>query len=255
MYLTVLGSGSSVPDPKRSSSGYWLETSGGNILLDCSPTALHRILAEGLDWPGLDAIWISHFHLDHFGGVAPLLASFKHAVELAGRIKPLRLFGGAGLRDLIEDLDSAGGYHLLEQDFRIEITEVTALEPFDIVDGVQAVALKTLHTDESHAIHIRDGETTLVFTADTGFDPAIAAFAKGVDVLLIECTFVRNKPLEKHLELAEAMYLTRKAMPKRAVLTHFDPEWNGVSFNEEVAIFDPPCHVIAAADGMVLSIP
>ena len=77
MRLTVLGSGTSVPHPRRASSSHWLETSGGTIMLDCSAPAVHRAAEEGCDWAALDAVWISHFHLDHVGGLARLLgASF-----------------------------------------------------------------------------------------------------------------------------------------------------------------------------------
>ena len=81
MKLTVLGSGTNVPHPKRSASGYWLETAAGTILLDCGPAAPLRMAQEGLNWAELDAIWISHFHLDHCGGLAPVLAGTKYAAE------------------------------------------------------------------------------------------------------------------------------------------------------------------------------
>ena len=124
MFLTVLGSGTSVPHPRRSSSAYWLETASGTVLLDCSPSAIQQMAELRLDWAGLDAIWISHFHLDHFGGLAPYLFGIKHAAETRGRTSPLRIFGGRGLDALIRDIDAAGGYRLLEQRFAIEIVEV-----------------------------------------------------------------------------------------------------------------------------------
>ena len=254
MELTVLGSGTSVPHSKRSSSAFWLRTSGGSILLDCSPSSIHRMAEEGLDWATLDAIWISHFHLDHCGGLAPFLFSLKHSPQTQERTKPLTIYGGKGLRALIETFDAAGGYRLLQQRFAVEIVEVAALERFDILPGVEAVPLKTPHTDDSHAIHFRDGENTLVFTSDTGPDEAISAFANGVDLLLMECSFLRNKPVRSHLELAEAMYLIRKARPKRAMLTHFYPEWDDVDLQTEIRRFDPMCEVIEAVDGLKLKI-
>jgi ribonuclease BN (tRNA processing enzyme) len=93
-----------------------------------------------------------------------------------------------------------------------------------------------------------------VFTADTGFSDALAAFANRVDLLLAECSFVKNKPVDIHLELAEAVYLIRKAKPKRAVLTHLYPEWDDVDFAEEIARFDPVCDVIEATDGLRISV-
>ena len=255
MKLTVLGSGSSVPHPKRSSSAYWLETSGGTLLLDCSASSIHRMAQESLDWANLDAIWISHFHLDHCGGIAPFLAGIKHAPVTQSRTKPLRIFGPNGVEKLLSSFDRANDYGLLDQPFPIEIIEVDSLESFDILPNLTATALSTPHTDESHAMHLRD-ETgkTLVYTSDTGFSEPLSAFARNIDLLLMECTFVKNKPVEKHLEMAEAIYLIRKAAPKKAILTHFCPEWDEVNFDVEVGKFDPGCEVIEALDGLKIEL-
>ena len=256
MKLVILGSGSTVPHPRRTSSGYWLEThGGGKLLLDCSASIQSRMAANGLQWPELDAIWISHFHLDHCGGLPPFLQSTKHSSEMKGREKPLRIFGPAGLSGLIDRMSGVNNYRLLEQTFPVEIVEVESLEPFQILPGVIATAMKTPHTPESLALHIRDAdEKTLVFTSDTAFDETLATLANKCDLLLMECTFVRDKPVKKHLELAEAMHVTRKARPGRVVLTHLYPEWDGVDINKEAAKFSLPCEVLLAEDGLVLEV-
>ncbi len=254
MELTVLGSGTSVPHPRRSSSGFWLQTNFGTILLDCSASSIHRMAQEGLDWPNLDTIWISHFHLDHCGGLAPFLFGTKHAPITQSRTKVLRIVGGKGLGNLLTTFSNANNYDLLEQPFPIEIIEIAPLEMFEILPDVEAVACSTPHTDESHALHLRENDSTFVYTADTGFDETLATFARGVGTLLMECSFVRNKPVEKHLELAEAIHMIRRAEPKRAVLTHFYPEWDTVDFKEEIRRSSPGCEVVEAVDGLRLLI-
>jgi ribonuclease BN (tRNA processing enzyme) len=255
MKLTVLGSGTAVPHSHRSSSGHWLETANGSILLDCGASVLHRMAQENLDWASLDAIWISHFHLDHVGGLAPFLFGTRNAPEMRERRNPLRIFGAKGLKTLLENFDKANDYKLFDQPFPVEIIEVEPLEKFEILPALEAVALDTQHTNESLAIHLRDQNgKTIVYTSDTGFTKEIGTFASGADLLVMECSFFKDKSTEKHLELDEAVYLVRYAKPKRVVLTHFYAEWDTVDFEKEVAKLSPMCEIIEAKDGLKLEV-
>jgi ribonuclease BN (tRNA processing enzyme) len=254
MKLTVLGSGTGNLHPKRRSTGFWLETAGESLLLDCSTSSIWRMAEYGLDWPNLEAIWISHFHLDHIGGLAPFLAGTRHADTMKERTKPLRIFGPGGMRELLDVFNSANNYKLFEQPFPVEIIEVEELKQFEILPGLEAVALSTPHTPESLAIHLREVEKTLVYTSDTGFTETLSAFAKDVDLFITESSYLRDKPIEKHLELAEAIHIIRRAKPKRAMLTHFYPFWDDIDFDAEVRALDPLCEVIQAVDGLKLDI-
>jgi ribonuclease BN (tRNA processing enzyme) len=255
MELTVLGSGSAVPHPRRSSSAFWLQSESGTLMLDLSASSLHRMAQENLDWAELDSIWISHFHLDHCGGLGPFLFACLAAPETEHRTKPLKIFGAPGLQSLVENLDSGGSKHLLlDQPFSVEIIEVEPLEKFEILENVEAVAYSTTHTPDSHAIHLSENESGFVFTSDTGFDEKLATLARHVDLLLMECSFVKDKRVEKHLELAEAINLIRRAEPKRAMLTHFYAEWDKMDFAAEVGKHKPGIEIIEAVDGLRISI-
>ena len=236
MQLIVLGSGTSVFHPQRASAGFWLETNEGSVLLDCSADAAHRMAQENLDWLNLDAIWISHLHLDHCAGLAPFLFGIKWAPGIGDRKKPLRIFGCEGIEKLLKAID-AQNYKLFDQNFAIEIHEFAPAEKghtFDLFAGVKTEIISTPHRAESLAIRLTDRSgASIVYTSDTGFSEAIAGFARGADLLILECSFYRDKPTPKHLELADAMRIAKLAGPKQLLLTHLYPEWDDVDLEGE----------------------
>ena len=89
---------------------------------------------------------------------------------------------------------------------------------------------------------------------DNQFASGASALGSGVDLLVLECTFFKTKPKDTHLVLSEAIYLIRKAKPKRAMLTHFYPEWDSVDFKQELEKLSPMCEVMQAEDGLMLDI-
>ena len=254
MKMVILGSGTSVPHAQRASAAHWLQTDNGSLLLDCSSDAAHRMAEEQLDWPNLDTIWISHFHLDHFGGLATFLFGTKWAPQTQQRRKPLTIFGGAGLKALFTTFDQANDYQLLKQSFPIEVREVETTAEFEILPGLRAQTFSTPHTCESLAIRLTDTQAkSLVYTSDTGYSEALAEFARGADLLLLECSFRSDKPITTHLQLADAMNLARLARPRKVVLTHLYPEWDGVDLEAEAReLWNGD--VVAASDGLRLDI-
>jgi len=255
MKLVVLGSGTSVPHPERTSAAFWLETSSGLVLLDCSADATHRMAQEKVDWPNLDVIWISHLHLDHCGGLASFLFGLKWAPQTEGRQKPLRIFGCQGTGNLVTTIDESNNYGLFEQRFPIELRGVSIEgEEFEMLPDLRAQTFSTPHTGESLAIRLtgKDG-ASVVYSSDTGYSEELASFAHGTDLLILECSFFRNKPTPKHLDLKEAMRLAQLAEPRVLVLTHLYPEWDGIDLESKAAELWPGT-TIAAYDGLRLEI-
>lgn len=257
MHLVVLGSGTSVFHPQRTAAAFWLQTNAGSILLDCSADAPHRLAAERLDWINLDAIWISHLHLDHCSGLAPFLFGIKWADGIGHRRKPLKIFGCRGIEKLLKAIDESGQYKLFDQPFAIEIHEIAPADKvtsLDLLPGLQIETVSTPHRAESLAIRLTDSDdTTLVYTSDTGYSEDLAQFAQDADLLILECSFYRDKPTAKHLELADAMRMAEIARPKQLLLTHLYPVWDGVDLEREAQKLWSG-NTVAAQDGLRLEI-
>lgn len=252
MKLVVLGSGTSVPHRQRTAAAFWLETSSGLVLLDCGPDATHRMAAERVDWPGLDVIWISHLHLDHCGGLASFLFGLKWAPQTQARQKVLRIFGCQGTGSLLRAIDDSDHYRLFKQTFPIEMHEVN-VEDFEMLPGLQARTFSTPHRRESLALRLTDKDgVSAVYTSDTGYSEELALFAQGADLLILECSFWRDKPTPKHLDLEEAMRMAQLAKPRRLVLAHLYPQWDGVDLEGKAKELWSG-ETIAAYDGLRLA--
>jgi ribonuclease BN (tRNA processing enzyme) len=257
MKLVVLGSGTSVPHPRRAGPGFWLETASGSMLLDCGADAPHRMAQENVDWINLDAIWISHLHLDHCAGLASLLFGIKWASGIDRRQKPLTIFGCEGITRLLKAIDESSNYKLFEQPFPLEIREFAPTEKPRAVEmpaGLGGHIISTPHRQESLALRLADADgTTLVYTSDTGYAESLAEFARGVDVLILECSFYHDKPTVKHLELADAVRIAKLAGPQKLLLTHLYYVWDDVDLETEAKKLWAG-ETIAAYDGLRLNV-
>jgi ribonuclease BN (tRNA processing enzyme) len=250
MKLVILGSGTSFPHARRAAVGYWLQTESGTLLLDISADVPHRMAEEELDWANLDAIWISHFHLDHLGGLAPFLFATRSAPQLRRRSKPLSIYGPVGLKKILDVIDQANNYRLLEQPFPVQLIEVEPESEFVLLPELHGRTFSTPHTNESLAIRLKDkSDRVLVYTSDTGYTEKLVEFAKGANLLLMECSFHKNKPIQTHLELTEAMQLARNCEPQTLVLSHLYPEWDGIDLAAEAQKLWPG-KTVEAFDGL-----
>lgn len=254
MQLVVLGSGTSVPHPQRAAAALWLETDSGSLLLDCSHDAIHRMAQEGLEWANLDAIWISHLHLDHCGGLASLLFGMKHAPQTQARRKLLQIFSCAGIGRLLKAIDESNRYRLFKQPFPVETREFAGGEEFLLRDGIRCATFKTPHTRESLALRLTDPHNkTVVYSADTGVSEDLAVFARHADLFILECSFRQEKPVQTHLNLTEAMRIAELAEPRKLLLTHLYPEWDGIDLEAKARELWPG-ETVAARDGLRIEV-
>jgi ribonuclease BN (tRNA processing enzyme) len=77
--VTFLGTGPGNVAAGRFQASILLELGGHNVLLDAGEPCSSQLLDLGFSLPDLDAVWITHAHADHLGGLPLLIqASWLH---------------------------------------------------------------------------------------------------------------------------------------------------------------------------------
>jgi ribonuclease BN (tRNA processing enzyme) len=215
--VSVIGCSPAWPNAGGAQSGYLVE-GDGRLLLDCGPGVLARLRAQDGGWPRVDAVAITHFHLDHWGDLVPWI--FGGAFG-PGRDAPrpqlwLPPGGRQRLREHGERMSFAG-----QIDGVFDVQEYGEGEPFR-AGGFDVVPLRLEHYSElTFGLRVSNHSGTLAYSGDTGPSPALVELARGVDVFLCEATLQAPEPAERgHLSEGEAVEAFRAAGAKRLVVIH-----------------------------------
>jgi phosphoribosyl 1,2-cyclic phosphate phosphodiesterase len=252
MKLTFLGTGTSTgvpsiacdcetclsddPRDKRLRVSILVEEGDTKILVDTSIDFRQQALRANIQ--RLDAVLITHCHVDHvFGlddirplnfryGAMPIFANEIAWIDLR-RIfqyifKPVH-FGG-GLPQLIPHTVVTGAPFCIGKE--IEVT------PLEVIHGKLPVIAYRFN-DFAYA-------TDLNFIADATIDGL-----QDLDVLVLDC--VRIKPHSTHLGLTEALEYIERIKPKRAYLTHLNHD---IMYSRDSRLL--PDNVEFGYDGLVV---
>jgi ribonuclease BN (tRNA processing enzyme) len=240
--LTVIGSSPAWPNPGGAQSGYLVE-GPGRLLLDCGPGVLAR-LREQAAWPEVDAIAITHFHLDHCGDLIPWVWG-SLAGPAAGRERP-ELWVPPGGEAILADLARClGGFpDMFERTFRLAEYpegETTPIAGFDVLP------LRMQHYSMvSFGFRVSSGGASIAYSGDSGPSDALVELARGADLFLCEATLADDGTGEGdprgHLSLAEAEAAFAASGARRLVVTH-RPEERALGRDVELA-----------RDGLVLDV-
>ncbi len=105
--LFFAGTGGSVPSARRGLPAVLVRRGGEQILFDCGE-GTQRQLIRSVGLADVDAVFITHFHADHWLGLPGMLKSFA----LRERTQPLSIYGPRGLEELMERMRFVYGRRL-----------------------------------------------------------------------------------------------------------------------------------------------
>ncbi len=248
MRLTVLGCNGTYPTPGRPSSGYLVQTEQATVWLDCG-TGTFAALQEHIDPADLDAIVITHEHVDHCVDVLPFAYSRRYGNPLLG---PVAVYAPASVPKRLEALIGRTGTAVFEA---LTFNRVDLGTELNIKD-LHLLFTQTNHPVPTMAVKLTDQTGSIAYTADTGVADHLAEWATGSDVLVAEASYLgssRDKAWPYHLTASEAGELATAAKVGRLVLTHLWPTNDpGQSVEEASATFSGS--VVAASPGLTIDL-
>ena len=244
-FLGTAGARVMVASQILSSGGIWLELGGVEILLDPGPGTLVRAARRKLRASRLQAIILSHRHLDHSADVNVMI----EAMTDGGLKRRGALFAP---RDALDE-DPVVLHYLRPYLERIEVLEEG--KSYSIGELLFSTPIKHHHVVETYGVVFKTPGHTISYIADTRFFGDLCRYYKG-DLLIINVVRLEPGGPYYHLSAPEAGEIIREVKPKVAILSHFGmtmwraKPWEvATRLSEETGV-----RVIAARDGMTFNL-
>lgn len=246
--------------PVRSQPANLLVAGDANILIDVGDGTSARLAALGVPTARISAVFISHLHWDHTGGLAAILG-LRAQTNAPPR---LRIYGPPGTADMVAGLlasmvpGATAGYGVADAaptdvTTLTEVIELRHNARFEYA-GITVSARNNTHYSfagdsdladrfESLSFRFDLPGRSIVYTGDTGPSVAVEDLARGADLLVAEMMDVsdtianvrRNNPnmpeparqaMEQHLSAHHLLPVDVGQLAARAgvggvVVTHF----------------------------------
>lgn len=216
MNIRMIGTGSAFAK-KYDNNNALIETNGFRLLVDCGitlPKALHQ---QGITFPELDAVLISHIHGDHVGG----LEEYAFQMMFKYNRKPVLYIADTLIEPLWEHTLRGG----LTQEPLVKLEdffEVRPIEPnvqYELHPGLTVKLLQTKHIANKPSYSFLFNQR-FFYSADMRFDPGLLQqlVDEGVTTIYHDCQL--EAPGVVHASLEELLRLP-EAIQRKTWLMHY----------------------------------
>jgi ribonuclease BN (tRNA processing enzyme) len=215
-------------------------------VVDCGYGVSRQLIAAGVALGRTRYIFITHHHSDHNLEYGPLL----YNSWLSPRPPKIDVYGPVGLDDMtrafmayqkfdIETRISDEGMTDLRK--MVSVHELRAPGPVMQNDDVRVTSCRVRHPPitESYAYRFDARDRSIVISGDTAYEPELAKFASGADVLVHEALYLpavdglarratnaprlREHILASHTSTEDVGRIAAEAKVKTLVLSHLVP--------------------------------
>lgn len=240
MKVTLLGTGSPIPDPQRFGPATLVEAGGQKLVFDAGRGVTTRLYQLKIPLREVNPVFITHYHSDHTNGLPDLWLSGWLGGPWAKRTTPLQVIGPKGLRELTDNLAKAyaADIRIRMADEHYPLSGVT-LEPEEFEkggvifekDGVKVTAFEVDHGDAikpAYGYRVDYNGHSVLISGDTRLNGNVVKYGTGVDLLIHEVCAARAEiadaqakaVMAHHTSPQEAGTVFARAKPKMAAFTH-----------------------------------
>jgi len=221
MRLTILGSGSFIPTPKRNCSGYLLDIGRETVLLDGGSGTIRQVACARRNLLEIRRVFYSHFHLDHLADFLPLLFTRKY-YKPQRPTAPITIHAHPEFKSYYDDLTQLFAKWVTETEFPPEFSPVLPGEYAFPEYKVKVFASN--HTPESLMYRFEEQGLSLIYTGDVDLCAELLEATRDVDLLVIECGNSDENANPGHMNPAKIKELIHQARPRQVLITHIPPE-------------------------------
>jgi ribonuclease BN (tRNA processing enzyme) len=243
MKVTFVGCGDAFGSGGRFNTCIHVVDDAGAFLIDCGASSLVAMKKLGVDRKNIDAILLTHFHADHFGGIPFFLLDAQLNVK---RNTPLLIAGPPGLRGWYERAMALAFPGQRTLPFDLTLHEIAIGEPTTL-NGRTMTAFPVVHDERAGpclAWRVESAGKNLCYSGDTEWTDTLIDAARGADLFICEC-YMYEKPRKSHMTLAALREQLPRIGPKRVVLTHL---------SEDMLARMPDVEFDCAVDGLLLEV-
>ncbi|MCK6630191.1 MAG: MBL fold metallo-hydrolase [Anaerolineae bacterium] len=222
--LIVLGSSSGLPTERRFAPGYALTAAGKLFLLDCGAPASTLLYRYQLDPVDVEAIFLSHWHMDHVASLGLFLSQNR----LLKRLAPLSVYGPRGTRGKVRRLLSDSFLLADELGYPLDLTNIECNEAYQEAllrvtyfktQHLERPKLKTQFGSKATACGmVIDGPGwRVVYSGDLTSSQELGPYIEGCDLLIHEMA---------HLPPKEVATFAAAAKVPHVLISHIGPEFD-----------------------------
>lgn len=210
MKITIIGHWGGFPAPNGATSSYMLEKDGFTLMIDMGSGALSK-LQNYKHVNEIDAVILSHYHHDHVADIGVLQYARLVQFYLTNHEIVLPIYG---------HMENEQAFELLTHDQTVgrgyDPDDELTIGPFTIT------FLRTKHPVPCYGMRITDGETVIVYTADTAFQEAWIDFSVNADLLITDCNFyeAQDGTDAGHMTSKDGAIIAAKAHVDELILSH-----------------------------------